>query len=240
MRTDAKQDLNPALESADSLSFSGVLRERADAAGTKTGRTRNRLLAALAEELSEGVERSELKVSAVTARAGVAHGTFYRYFEDIRTGTEALIEAFSAFLRERLSSARSGAPGSRERVHATTLIYARLFAENAELMRCLFALGEGDSVFARTYGELNRDWYQRMALAIARRRSAATGERMGPAEALATAYALGGMIDEFLTQVHLRRDPALAWLATDAGAAAGLLTEIWCRGAYGQLSGEAA
>ena len=240
MQTAKKSSPDAAPISADSLSFSGVLRERADAAGAKTERTRNRLLAAIAEELRDGVDRSELKVAAVTGRAGVAHGTWYRYFDDMRAGTEALIEAFSAFLRERLSSARSGAPGSRERVRATTLIYARLFAGNAELMRCLFALGEGDSAFARTYGELNRDWYQRMALAIARRRTAATGERIGPAEALATAYALGGMIDEFLTQVHLRRDPALAHLAGDAEAAANLLTEIWCRGAYGQAGDAAA
>jgi len=231
---------NPAPESPDSLSFSGVLREQADAAAAKTARTRFRLLAAVAEELAAGVERSELKVASVTARAGVAHGTFYRYFDDIGAATEALIAAFSAFLRDRLSAARSGAPGSRDRVHATTLVYARLFAGNAELMRCLFALGAGDSAFAKTYGDLNRDWYQRMALAIARRRAGATGERMGPAEALATAYALGGMIDEFMAQIHLRRDPALAHLAGDPQAVAGLLTEIWCRGAYGRVAGDAA
>jgi len=235
MQTDPKQDLNPDPESGDSLKFSGVLREMADTAARKTERTRFRLLAAIAEELADGVERSDLKVAAVTARAGVAHGTFYRYFEDIGVATEALIEAFSAFLRKRLSGERFGAPGSRERVRATTLVYARLFAENAALMRCLFALGAGDSAFARTYGELNRDWYQRMALAIARRRSAATGERTGPAEALATAYALGGMIDEFLAQIHLRGDPALAHLAGDPEAVADLLTELWCRGAYGTV-----
>jgi len=236
MRTDPKIDPEPAPESADPLSFSGVLRDRADAAAHKTERTRNRLLAAVAGELAEGVDRSELKVAAVTARAGVAHGTFYRYFEDIRAATETLIEAFSAFLRMRLSGERFGAPGSRERVRATNLVYARLFAENAELMRCLFALGGSDSAFARTYGELNRDWYQRMALAVARRRSAVTGERIGPDEALATAYALGGMADEFLSQIHLRGEPALAYLAADPDAVADLLTELWCRGAYGSAS----
>ncbi|GAB4363229.1 MAG: hypothetical protein Kow0026_27630 [Oricola sp.] len=237
MRSDLKTVPEPARESGDSLCFSGVLRERAEAAKLKAERTRYRLLAAIAEELCAGVGRSGLKVAAVTARAGVAHGTFYRYFADIGAATETLIEAFSAFLRERLSSARAGPPGSRERVHATNLVYARLFAGNAALMRCLFALGEGDSAFARTYGELNRDWYQRMALAIARRRMAATGERMGPEEAVATAYALGGMADEFLGQIHLRREPALARLAADPEAVAGLLTELWCRGAYGTAAG---
>jgi len=52
---------------------------------------------------------------------------------------------------------------------------------------------------------------------------------------LPTAYALGGMIDEFLAQLYLRRDPALAGLAGDEAAVADLLTELWCRGAYGSL-----
>jgi TetR/AcrR family transcriptional regulator, ethionamide resistance regulator len=46
------------------------------------------------------------------------------------------------------------------------------------------------------------------------------------------------MIDEFLTQLYLRRDPALAALAGDEAAVADLLTELWCRGAYGSLPPE--
>ncbi len=43
------------------------------------------------------------------------------------------------------------------------------------------------------------------------------------------------MIDEFLTQLYLRRDPALARFAKDEEAVADLLTELWCLGAYGRL-----
>jgi hypothetical protein len=69
-----------------------------------------------------------------------------------------------------------------------------------------------------------------MASAIARRRGTASAEELLP-----TAYALGGMIDEFLTQLYLRQDPALTHLENDEEAVAELLTELWCLGAYGRL-----
>ena len=58
------------------------------------------------------------------------------------------------------------------------------------------------------YQGLNRQWYARVAAAIARRRAAMSGdEAASPSDLLPTAYALGGMIDEFLTQLYLRATP---------------------------------
>jgi len=223
------------LASDTDLRFSAVLQARARDAKRKTERTRNRLLASLAEQLTSGIDRRDLKVAAVTAAADLAHGTFYRYFDDIRTATDALIEDFARFLRATLSSRRDGDPGSRDRVRGTSLVYARLFADNAALMKCLFDMGSESSAFARSYQELNRSWYERMAMAIARHRSE-RGDAATPEDALPVAYALGGMADEFLTQVHLRKAPALAHYAADPDAVADLLTDLWLKGAYGSVS----
>lgn len=203
----------------------------------KTERTRSRLLAAVAAALNAGTPRSALKVADITRAAGLAHGTFYRYFDDMAGATEALVESFAGHVRERLAGARQGETGSRERVRGTTLAYARLFRENAPLMRCLIGLGGEESAFVRSYRELNRAWYGRMAAAIARRRAQEVGAAQAdPQRLLPTAYALGGMIDEFLTQVYLRRDPALAHLAADEEAIADLLTDLWWRAAYGAVA----
>ncbi|HHZ09244.1 MAG TPA: TetR/AcrR family transcriptional regulator [Rhizobiales bacterium] len=203
----------------------------------KTERTRLRLLAAIAAALNAGTPRGALKVADVTRAAGLAHGTFYRYFEDMAGAIEALIESFARHVRERLAGARQGEAGSRERVRGTTLAYARLFRDNAPLMRCLIGLDAEGGPFARAYRELNRAWYGRMAAAIARRRARqAGGAQADPQSLLPTAYALGGMIDEFLTQVYLRRDPALAHLAADEAGIADLLTDLWWRGAYGAVA----
>jgi hypothetical protein len=46
--------------------------------------------------------------------------------------------------------------------------------------------------------------------------------------------ALGGMVDEFLAQIYLRRDPALLFLSDDPEAIATHVTSAWCYGAYGK------
>lgn len=228
-------DSRPGLSPAEALSYAQVLRAEAEnGALRKTERTRARLLASLADQLMAGVERGDLTVAETTGGAGLAHGTFYRYFADIRSATEALVEEFALFVRARLAGAREGQTGSRERVRGATLLYVRLFRANAGLMRCLIGLGRESEAFGRSYQRLNRDWNERMAAAIARRRAATGGETARPPAAfLPVAYALGGMVDEFLTQLYLRRDPALAALRDDEAAVAALLTELWCLGADG-------
>lgn len=215
----------------DSLDFAQTLLAAAEnPALRKIERTRLRLLASIAEALMAGTERSDLKVADITRNAGVAHGTFYRYFTDMRTGTDALIEEFSGFVGNRIANARDGETGSRARVLGATRLYARLFRRNGGLMRCLIGLTGEATSFAKSYQRLNRDWYGRVAGAIARER----GARNSRDEFLPAAYALGGMIDEFLTQIYLRKDPALAHLADDEDGVAELLTDLWCFGAYGE------
>lgn len=216
--------------SGQKLDFAAALLARAeDAALRKVERTELRLLASLASELMAGVERTNLKVAEVTHKAGLAHGTFYRYFTDIEAAIARLIEDYAAFVHEKIAGARRGETGSRERVKSATLLYARLFRRNAGLMRCLLGLGSDGLAFAPSYQRLNRDWYGRVAAAIARQRGDAS-----PQDLLPAAYALGGMIDDFLRQVYLRGEPALAHLADDEEKIAELLTDLWCFGAYGR------
>ncbi|HOV03277.1 MAG TPA: TetR family transcriptional regulator, partial [Kaistiaceae bacterium] len=142
------------------LDFAATLLGRAgDASPRKAERTRLRLLAAIAGELSAGVSRSGLTVAAVAARAGLAHGTLYRYFADLDAALAALVEEFARFVLAALSEARAGEAGSRARVRQVTLVYTRLFAANAGLMRYLVGLGGADAGFAEAYRRLNRDWY---------------------------------------------------------------------------------
>jgi AcrR family transcriptional regulator len=219
----------------DNLDFAAALLAEATAADLrKVDRTRLRLLASIARALKGGANRHDLKVAEVTREASLAHGTFYRYFTDIEQAMSALIEDFSVFVHEKIAGARRGEQGSRERVRSATLLYARLFRRNAGLMRCLLGLGSDGLSFAPAYQRLNRDWYGRVAAAIVRQR----GDGTSAQDLLPAAYALGGMIDDFLRQVYLRHDPALAHLFDDEEKIAELLTDLWCFGAYGQRPSE--
>ncbi len=196
----------------------------------KTARTRLRLLAAAADILNAKDDVAALRVTDIARQADIAHGTFYRYFEDVPAIVEETVAVFAEFQRQRLSGVRDGAPGSRARVRATTLAYIKIFRVNTGMMRCLMGLGSDSKHYRARFHDLNRDWNRRVAQAIATNRGDASADAMLP-----TAYALGGMIDEFLAQLYLRRDPALASLAEDAEAVADLLSELWCRGAYGTV-----
>jgi len=233
-----RRDLIENNQTGSDAGFLAALRLAAEAPGLgKTERTRLKLLAAIAARLSAGIEEAALRVADIAAEAGLAHGTFYRYFADRRAAVGALVADFVRFLRDRLAESRDGPPGSRARVRAATLTYVRLFRDNAGLMRCLMSLDNEGAGFRASFHELNRAWNGRVAAAIAHRRDPVAGAA-AVAATLPTAYALGGMIDEFLTQLYLRRDPALAALAGDEAAVADLLTELWCRGAYGSLPPE--
>ena len=233
-----RRDLIENNQTGSDAGFLAALRLAAEAPGLgKTERTRLKLLAAIAARLSAGIEEAALRVADIAAEAGLAHGTFYRYFADRRAAVGALVADFVRFLRDRLAESRDGPPGSRARVRAATLTYVRLFRDNAGLMRCLMSLDNEGAGFRASFHDLNRAWNGRVAAAIAHRRDPVAGAA-AVAATLPTAYALGGMIDEFLTQLYLRRDPALAALAGDEAAVADLLTELWCRGAYGSLPPE--
>lgn len=205
----------------------------------RADRTRLKLLASMAKQLSEGVEHSDLKVAKVAAAAGVAHGTFYLYFPDMRAAVEVLISDFGIFLFEQLAQARSGTIGSRERIRGAMFIYARAFRVNAGLMRCLVSVGRDSTVFRKTYQRLSEGWNKRVAASIARQRQGRFPSQNALYEALLpTAYALGGMVDDFLIQLYLRQDPQLAALAGNDEAIADLLTDVWCHGAHGPRSAD--
>ncbi|MEJ8571871.1 hypothetical protein [Microbaculum marinum] len=219
-----------------SYDFADLLLVKARDAGLrKTERTRHALLASLARELATG-GRSGVKVAAVAAGAGAAHGTYYRYFADSSDGMDALIDAFSQFCRSSLDGAGAGDAGSRERVRAIFLVQVALFRDNGALMACLIApepaIMNGDTAAAvqARYWE----WLMRIAAWIARGRSAMPGApRQTPAQLLPLAYALAGMVEALLARIYLRRDPELTDLAEDEDALADFLTDIWWRGAFG-------
>lgn len=220
----------------DRLSYAAALDAARQEAGLRRSeRTRLAILAATARLLGR-MSPTDLTIAAVAAEAGVAHGTVYLHARDGRALLEATAEGFAHFIRDHLTAVRDGAAGEPVRVLATTRRYVALFRENAGLMRCLTQVGEsgagetGTGGFRETFHALNRDWNGRAAHAIERRRRAAGGSD-DPADALLTAYALGGMVDEFLAQLYLRRDPALAAVAADEEAVARLLTRLWLAGA---------
>ena len=120
----------------------------------KGERTRKDLIVACAELLaSESFDG--LTVSGLCKAAGVAHGTFYVYFDNLNA---ILAEVLSLFVDYVQIQMRSAARQSEDRIRYTTAAYYALFKANAGLMKCLImgidAFPEARAAFQR----LNNDW----------------------------------------------------------------------------------
>lgn len=198
--------------------------------------TRWRLLASMATLVNAESSETAPRIADITEDANVAQGTFYRYFTDFTAALEELLDGFVDFLQDGMTASRVGKAGSPESVRAATLSYVYFFRANVGLMRRLMAPTAAATASRERFHRLNKDWNHRVARAISRRRAQLTGEPPAPAARLVyTAYVLGGMVDEFLAQIYLRKDPALLKLATAETLIADILTEVWCQGAYGNF-----
>lgn len=222
MRPAAVEARVPSFRYADEIA-------NAAADGRKSERTQARLQAAACRML-ETVPPSELKVTDICREAGVAHGTFYVYFRDIRHMLAETLAAFVGFMQAAMRAAARGRDGSG-RVRSSTTAYVALFEQNAGLMRCLVSrlddLPEATDAFRR----LNREWAGTVAEARLRRlvqegrAGAVTRE-----ELLRRAYALGGMVDQYLIALLFSSDETLAAISRDRGAVVDTLSLIWERG----------
>ena len=200
---------------------------RLNAAGQrKSDRTRAALLAATCVLLSS-TSAEALRVTDICGQAEVAHGTFYLYFPDIRTLLDVLLQAFVEHVQDAMQ--RAGRTLPAEPVRATTAQYVALFEQNPGLMRCLVSSFDNFPEAAARFQALNRAWATTVADAAARR-LARSGRFVPKDELLRRAYALGGMVDQYLVTLHFNRDANLAELSEDRDAVIDTLTFIWNRG----------
>lgn len=198
------------------------------ASGRKSERTQARIRAATCR-LLDAAPAAELKVTDICREAGVAHGTFYVYFRDIRHLLTATLTGFVGFLQAAMRHAARGA--GTDSVRSTTAAYVTLFEQNAGLMRCLVSRIDDASEAARAFEKLNRDWAE--TVVDARLRQLAQEGRSGaltPDELLRRAYALGAMVDQYLIMLLFGRDDALIAVSRDRDAVVATLSLIWERG----------
>lgn len=196
-------------------------------AARKAERTQARLQAAACRLLDERTA-NELKVAEICAEAGLAHGTFYIYFRDVRHLMAGTLTAFVAFMQASMRGAAR--IGGRDRIRASNAAYLALFEDNAGLMRCLVSRQDDFPEAAEAFQSLNRDWAQ--TVVEARLRQLVREGRAAPQreELMRRAYALGGMIDQYLIALLFGRDAVLADISQDREAVVATLSLIWERG----------
>ncbi|WP_019013834.1 TetR/AcrR family transcriptional regulator [Elioraea tepidiphila] len=194
----------------------------------KTVRTRLRLMGAVAALLEEG-GLHDLRVADCAARAGLAHGTFYRYWPDRSAAARDVLGDFMATVRARRPVS---APGTAlyPRIVAANRYYVRVYRANAGLMRCLMQLGNVEAEFARIGQEANLALAARVVRAWERADPALD---LPPHERIARALACIAMVEGVLRDLYVR--PALAPLASmGEDEVADMLSTAWFRILFGR------
>lgn len=192
----------------------------------KGDRTRLGFLASGAAFLAENTLDS-LTVSAICKHSSLAHGTFYLYFKDRNDLAGALLSKFADYLQVqmRIAARQNGDP-----VRSTTAAYCNLFQANAGLMNCL-VVGIDTFPEAKTaFQRLNNEWASTVVRAYVKTHDANT-EREN--ELMRRAYALGGMVDQYLTALFVTKDPWVVALSQDLETVTDTLTFLWKKGMQG-------
>jgi TetR/AcrR family transcriptional regulator, ethionamide resistance regulator len=189
----------------------------------KRERTRTDLLVAGANFLAaQPPER--LTVSAVCKAAGVAHGTFYLHFSDRNDLAGCVLSSFVDYLQAEM---RAAARGSGDATRNATAAYMRLFEENCGLMKCMVVGVDAFPQAQEMFQRLNHEWIETVVRA-ARRRPGSSG--LTDADLMRRAYALGGMVDQYLAALFVTNDPWIRVISQDREAVLDMFTDLWRKG----------
>lgn len=178
--------------------------------------------------LLERAALADLTIAAICKEAGVANGTFYLYFPDQAQLLEDLLQGFAAFLQTGMIRASQSSP--ERGMRPATEAYARLFEANRGLMKCLIHHLDAFPGARAAFHRLNREWIGTVVAATRRRLAREGRDTLSDAELTRRAYALGGMTDQYFSNLYLSGEAGLVDVSTDRSAVIATLTTIWERG----------
>lgn len=189
----------------------------------KGDRTRINLMIAGSRFLAEH-PLDRLTVSAICRSAGVAHGTFYLYFKDRNDLAGGVLGAFVDYVQLQM---RMAARSTGDTTRNTTQAYMRVFEANPVLMKSLVAGGDAFPEARAAFQRLNHDWIEEVVRSAMR---SETESARNKADLMRRAYALGGMVDQYLTALFVTDDPWVQALSQDRTEVLDMLTDLWKRG----------
>ncbi len=169
-----------------------------------------------------------MRLADIAEEAEVNVSLLYHYF----TGKADLTHEILAELLDQRKVRDLIGPATDDRFDAilrANQLVTRTYAETPGLMRCLLHFDEEEAEFSKLYQKISNDWSQRVARDIARR---CPDSPLSENERLMIAYALGGMVDNFLFEKYVDRNPDFATSFTTQEEVSRFLSIIWYRALY--------
>lgn len=195
----------------------------------KGEQARNKLkLAAL--EVLERVGFHRMRITDVTAEAGVAQGLFYHYFKDLKSLTSEVLSDFVA-TSQNLASIEKHVPKGDwyARIYAHNIFVVRTYAARPGVMRSLFQLADSDEEFSRT---LKASFIQQLNWLVGVMPRLFPDAEMTEHQALMVVYTLASSGEVVLRDYFIDKDPALTQENLTVEDIAELLSVIFYRGLF--------
>jgi AcrR family transcriptional regulator len=198
----------------------GRLERSADRVVPVTGkgeRTRQRILEA-ARVVFERDGYPATRVADIASGAGVAHGTFYKYFESKDDVFRELTNDVVSQMYER-TRRRDAAPDELTRIARANWRYICAYRDNADLLAVVWQLAMFDPTYRQFWVEVRQSWADTVEAWVTRMvRSGDADSRLDPHIA---ARALGLMMESFAQHWFVLGEPY------DDVAALTTLTQVW-------------
>jgi AcrR family transcriptional regulator len=195
---------------------------------------RARTLAAIIASTAQEMERSGidgLTVAKIAAAAGLAHGTFYLYFENRIEAAMAVRRFYDAAMR-RFRPRESGRLPAFEAILRMNRFYIGSYAANADLLRALQLLLYTRPEYALWRDRINHAWSRAILHDLARRLPNATVEHSRTTQTLLIRSAIS-MVDETLREIYVHRSPSLSGSFASDDDVARFISLSWYRILYG-------
>lgn len=200
--------------------------EKPVAPATRRGvETRARLLRAAIRILNR-VGYPAMRIADVTKEAGVPISLFYRYFQGKQDITLECLRLLHGEIADAIAA--DSIDDKFDRILASNRRVIRMHAENPGLARCIIAFSDAEPQFAAEFRQVSLSWDRVVARSIDKR-----APKSSDGERLAISHALGGLVDQFLHEYYVARDPTLhAAFRDDVEMMAVFISTLWYRALY--------
>jgi AcrR family transcriptional regulator len=194
---------------------------------SKGDRTSFKLKVAAARVLEE-TGYTDLKVADICARADVALGTFYVYFQDKNEIAIRVVLEFVEHLYAKVEQVGRH-QHAFDAILNTNRFFILAYQANPGLLRCLVQLQSQLAEFRALWRPRHLQWIESLARSIAKRGSF-SGEMAGLS--MHVAHALEGMVFNYLYSNLVSEEPVLGGHAADVDTLAMMLSTLWYRAVY--------
>lgn len=185
---------------------------------TPKGRARRSELLLAARRVFERSGYFDVRVADIAAEAGVAYGTFYRYFESKDAVLRALVEEVVDDLFR--ASTERPADGDEDLVLGSVRAFLRAYRAQAAMMRVLEQVMNVSPEFLLVRNGIKDRFASALEAAI--RAAQERGHVDLEIDPLHAAYALGGMVQDSAYSLYVLRQPSL-----DEDTLARTLARLW-------------